>query len=303
MSRQLSQKQRFFVVLIYIVLITSIFSSFGGKVKDIVNDTTNIGVWFCSGALLIIFGIFITEPFFSRPADTITNSVAVLLALLALPDKKALTGYWLILIFILVLIILSIITIIFKTSDNKAIRTIHFIVLHIGSARVVFSPFYILSAYSFYAKNGNLAAYSLILTLWIFLCFWDPFSWLVFKSSSLSRFVKTSSNPIGEVLKTKDERSMLLTINSKSVKLHLGSLVAVKYGEDKYRIATIINIDQMQDRIFCEAYILNISTPDTFFSADELGVVPISKSLNSSTNLVYSVDTNKVMYKSLNKLL
>jgi len=271
---KLNQKQRFFVSLIYVVLITSIFASFGGKLSEIVDNTTNIGIWFCSGALLIIFGVFITEPFFNKPADTLMSCVAILLALLALPDKKALVGYGIIFSLALLMLSLSIITIVFKDAGSWLLRIVHFVVMKFGNAKFIFSPFYLLAAYSFYAVNSQIAAFCLILTLWVFLCFSDPIAWLVNKSKNFSKFLKSSITPLGIVTKSKNENILVVSSDNTAVRYEFGSTIAIQMSIDRYCIAAITGINQTHNQVHYDAYSINADSEDGLFSADELGIMP-----------------------------
>ncbi len=288
---KLNQKQRFFVSLIYIVLITLIFSSFGGKISEIVDNTTNIGIWFCTGALLIIFGVFITEPFFSKPADTLTSSITVILALLALPNKKTLIGYWIILSLALFMLALSILTITLKDTQNWFLRIIHFIVMNFGSAKFIFSPFYLLSAYSFYAINNQISAFCLILTLWIFLCFSDPITWLVQKSKSLNRILKSPSFPLGIISKSKTEDIFIITVDNPSMQYKLGSIVAIQKKSDKYCLGVITGVNHTQSITYCDVYLIRPDLENELFSTEELNITP-KNSRDIDIFYAYIIDIN-----------
>lgn len=82
MKRQLSQLQRLLVAGIYIFIIVMIYGLLNGGIADILNQSEAASVWFFSGILLIIMGMYVTEPYFSSPTDTLSNSISLILVLL-----------------------------------------------------------------------------------------------------------------------------------------------------------------------------------------------------------------------------
>ena len=82
MKRQLSQLQRLLVAGIYIFIIVMIYGLLNGGIADILNQSETASVWFFSGILLIIMGMYVTEPYFSSPTDTLSNSISLILVLL-----------------------------------------------------------------------------------------------------------------------------------------------------------------------------------------------------------------------------
>ena len=77
MKRQLSQLQRLLVAGIYIFIIVMIYGLLNGGIADILNQSEAASVWFFSGILLIIMGMYVTEPYFSSPTDTLSNSISL----------------------------------------------------------------------------------------------------------------------------------------------------------------------------------------------------------------------------------
>jgi hypothetical protein len=285
---KLNQQQRFFVALTYVVLITVIFISFGGTLSDIVDDTTNIGIWFCSGALLIIFGIYITEPFYSKPVDTITNGTAVLLSLFALPNKNALMGYWFILGIIVFLLVCSFLTIFFKDKDNKFLRVIHFIVMNLGNARFVFTPFYLLSAYSFFSLEGKHSEFVLIALLWVFLCVFDPISWLVRKIKLFKRTSATKDNFVG--FATQCSSPEIYTVESSyecNTPINTGDIVAIQLSTQLYKIGVIAWEQDLLSGRFIEIQCFDFGIIPNRFSPESLGILRYDKLMDNQS--VYSV--------------
>ncbi|MCE5189415.1 MAG: DUF87 domain-containing protein [Eubacteriales bacterium] len=280
--KKVSQQQRFFIALAYIVVITVIFLSFGGTLSEIVDDTSNMGVWFCSAALLIIFGIYLTEPFFSKPVDTITNCTSVLLTLLALPQKKALIGYWFIMTVTLVLLVLSFITIFFKDKENGFLRLVHFVVMNIGNARFVFSPFYLLSAYSFFAVAGRHAEFTLIALLWFFLCVFDPISWVLRKYNQLRIAQSPPETYIG--IATQCSAPEIYTIESSyesNVSINIGNIVGIKLSTHLYKIGVISWEQDLLSGRFIEIQCYDFGSTPNRFTCEQLGIEQTQKNVRS----------------------
>ena len=118
MKRQLSQLQRLLVAGIYIVIIVMIYGLLNGGIADLLNQSEPTSVWFFSGILLIIMGMYVTEPYFSSPTDTLSNSISLILVLTSLTNRQELKGYVGLLIYAVCMFMLSIFHMIIK--NHKA---------------------------------------------------------------------------------------------------------------------------------------------------------------------------------------
>src|SRR5690349_5538594 len=115
MKPNLSQHQRILVSLIYLGILILIFNSIGGKVTGfVIGPNPDSAIWFSTGALMIILGSYVIEPFFTKPSDAIANSTAVLISLLGLTDKNSFLEYKYIFFFSVFILFLSILTIFLK---------------------------------------------------------------------------------------------------------------------------------------------------------------------------------------------
>lgn len=108
MNRQLSQLQRLLVAGIYIVIIVMIYGLLNGGIADLLNQSEPTSVWFFSGILLIIMGMYVTEPYFSSPTDTLSNSISLILVLTSLTNRQELKGYVGLLVYAVCMFMLSI---------------------------------------------------------------------------------------------------------------------------------------------------------------------------------------------------
>lgn len=153
MKRQLSQLQRLLVAGIYIFIIVMIYGLLNGGIADILNQSEAASVWFFSGILLIIMGMYVTEPYFSSPTDTLSNSISLILVLLAITNRQELNGYIELLVYAVCMFILSIFHMIVKNYNEKAKRISFWCLKHLGSSKTMFSVVYLVSAFSFFRDN------------------------------------------------------------------------------------------------------------------------------------------------------
>ena len=93
MKSKLNQFQRLLVAIAYVFTIVLAYSILGGPIADILNQKDQASVWFFSGILLVIMGKYVTEPYFSSPSDTLSNSISLTLFLTTLIDSNKLIGY------------------------------------------------------------------------------------------------------------------------------------------------------------------------------------------------------------------
>ncbi|MFT4982966.1 MAG: hypothetical protein ACI9UR_002844 [Bacteroidia bacterium] len=85
MKINLSQSQRVFAGLIYLMVLSMIFWALDGDFWGLFFDPSlDSSLWFFSGALLIVLGKYIAEPYFSKPTDSLANSLAVIISLTSL---------------------------------------------------------------------------------------------------------------------------------------------------------------------------------------------------------------------------
>lgn len=153
MKRQLSQLQRLLVAGIYIFIIVMIYGLLNGGIADILNQSEAASVWFFSGILLIIMGMYVTEPYFSSPTDTLSNSISLILVLLAITNRQELNGYIELLVYAVCMFILSIFHMVVKNYNEKAKRISFWCLKHLGSSKTMFSVVYLVSAFSFFRDN------------------------------------------------------------------------------------------------------------------------------------------------------
>ncbi len=153
MKRQLSQLQRLFAAFVYIAIIVVLYGFLSGGISDLLDQSESTTVWFFSGILLVIMGMYVTEPYFSSPTDTLSNSISLILLLTGLVDRRELKGYWALLLYAVSMFLLSFIHMIVKDRNEKAKRATFWILKHLGSSKFMFSTVYIVSGFSYFRDN------------------------------------------------------------------------------------------------------------------------------------------------------
>lgn len=91
--------------------------------------------------------------YFSLPTDTLSNSISLILVLLAITNRQELNGYIELLVYAVCMFILSIFHMIVKNYHEKAKRVSFWCLKHLGSSKTMFSVVYLVAAFSFFRDN------------------------------------------------------------------------------------------------------------------------------------------------------
>lgn len=304
MKPELNQKQRVIVAIVYIVLLGMIFNFLGGNFNEIVfGSSVDSSVWFYSGALLIILGAYIAEPYFTKPSDAIPNSSVVIISLIGLKEKSGLIGYKFILSYAIIILILSVFAIATKESRNSLIiklgKLSYWISTRCGHNKVIFSTLYIASAISYFALQDKIVAFILILTLWICLVFFDLIGFIV---SFISKIPGILSEQIPEELGTAIgcENPNLYKFEIeyskyKKQKINLGDIVAIETNLNIGSVAIIVSKSQLINKEWLSIYLLQtINNENINIPLKSLKQITDSKSIYSKQSLVYKLNINNL---------
>lgn len=144
--------QRILAVCIYTAVFLFSCYWFNGQDLGFLTDSTNkYNLLFVSGALLLIFGSYIAEPFFTKPVDVITNSTAVILALLSVNNPENFVGYQFLFFSASSLLVLSVLVIFLSYFQKIEIfqKVFFEILTKAGQSKIVFSFVYICTIFSY----------------------------------------------------------------------------------------------------------------------------------------------------------
>jgi hypothetical protein len=145
------------------------------------------GLWFYSAFAAVILGEFLIEPFFTRPADALANSVALVIgcASASLAEAQidldaARAGRLAFVIYGVVLIGLAGVAIAFKDRTNRAGRTAARcarVVGRAGQARLIFSALLFAAGYAAFADDAGKVA--VLYLSWFLIAFVAPIEVLI----------------------------------------------------------------------------------------------------------------------------
>ncbi|WP_375325320.1 ATP-binding protein [Flagellimonas sp. GZD32] len=270
MKPSLNQKQRILAAIIYLIGLVVIFSLIGGNISKVIfGQSIDSSIWFYSGALLIVLGTYIAEPFFSKPSNVIINAVVVIVALLGLDNKSALIGYNFIFYFSVILLLLSIITIVLvdSTKDNlqKLSKVLYWISTNFGHNKVIFSLLYLLSATSYFGLKDEIVPYILMIALWICLIFFDIVGYIITFFKKLNSLISDKiSEELGTAIGCENPLFYRVEIDGlkKTGTVNLGDIVAVETEVNLGAIGVVVSKWQLLNKEWLSIYLLQKPTKE-----------------------------------------
>jgi len=309
MKNELSIIQRIFSVILYIGIFLFACHHFSGEWNFLMNSESNYNILFVSGALLLIFGTYITEPFFTKPVDVITNSIAVILALLSVKDPSAFTGYKYI-FYSSVALCSSSILLIFSSQIFNAdkLQKIFFnLIIKIGQSKVVFSAIYLLSIYSYF-KNEPVE-YIVFFTFWVIFVSQYIVENIVLFSSKIFSFIqdkKSDRKIIGEVIGCENPFLYNVEIDYKKhspTSTKKGSLVYLSLENSEGAVGIIINEKQLLNKKWLTIYLLSENNNPLIINLKSNKFINESKTIYSKDNSVYNLNLDDLSDNTQRALL
>lgn len=300
MQVKLTQLQRVIVAILYLIVLFVLFAIIDGNYNDLLWDTSNDKrIWFFSGALLIILGKYIAEPFFSKPTDAITNSLAIIITLLTITDKSKFVGYGVVLIIVFLVLIASLLTIFLKNFEGDRVDKVKLIAYKlstgIGRSSVLFSLIYIPAIYSYFLNNDSpdVVAFAVLLAFWICIVLFDIIGKTIEFLGSLFKNEKIDAEELGTAISCENPLLYHVEIDylrHKKSNVGLGDLITIENEKLSKSIGIIINKKQLLNKLWLEIFLLTekdgepIKIPQTHRLAYD-GLKSILRSLNSVSKL------------------
>ena len=239
-----------------------IYGLLNGGIADILNQSEAASVWFFSGILLIIMGRYVTEPYFSSPTDTLSNSISLILVLLAITNRQELKGYVELLVYAVCMFILSIFHMIVKNYNEKAKRISFWCLKHLGSSKTMFSVVYLVSAFSFF--RDNIPMLFAAIALWICMVPIGLVESIIAKFSQLMGIIKEKDidSCIGVAIKNSESNLYTISVpktdkKEKLVSLSRNSVYAVKVDSDSYSLGIETQRKNLIDSIWISIMLLD----------------------------------------------
>ena len=122
-----------------------------------VNIGKDAQIWFTSGLLLIILGVFVTEKYFTKPLDVIVNITSLFVVLTTLDNINAFLLYKPLLIYASIIAVIAIISFLFINEEKdknhisqKIAHSANVVSSFFGSSKMLFSVVFILSIFSYF---------------------------------------------------------------------------------------------------------------------------------------------------------
>ncbi len=162
--------QRIIAVLLYTGVFLFACYYFNDQSSSFLFDSNNkYNLIFVSGALLLVFWSYIAEPFFTKPVDVLTNSTAIILALLSVNEPEKFVWYSYILYSAFALLFLSVIVVLSSKIRRMEVaqKVLFEILTKFGQSKIIFSFIYIATVVSYFGNSP--IEFSFFITFWIIL--------------------------------------------------------------------------------------------------------------------------------------
>lgn len=296
----LSIVQRIIAVALYIGIFLLICRFFSNDWSFLTDSNNNYNLLFVSGALLLIFGTYIAEPYFTKPVDVITNTTAVILALLSIENPSSMIGYWELFYTSVALGLFSILIIFFSQFPKiEKIQYIFFeIVTKIGQSKIIFSAIYLLTIFSFFRNEP--IEYIFFFTFWIiFITKFAVESFVLWSSKIFKLLIynKGYSKIIGEAIGCENPFLYKIEIDyfkHKNSDTKKGELVYLSLDNAKGAVGIIINEKQLLNKKWITVYLLEQDNAPLKIDLKKQEFISGSKTIFSRDNAVYNLNFSDI---------
>lgn len=303
LNLNLSQRQRIIVAICYLLILFGLYKLAGGSFNIIWSGNIDSSIWFYSGAFMIILGSYIVEPYFTKPSDSIANSIAVLIALLGLSDKINFYGYQFSFYYALTILILSIITISLKDANStfwkKIGKSFYWFVENFGTSKCIFSIVYLLAIYSYFSTPEKITTFIYLTVFWICLVFFDVVGIIVEKISKLINYISNRIGyELGEAIGCENPLLYKVEIDyakHKASPVKYGDLVAIETSANIGSIGMVVDIKQLLNKKWLSVYFLQDENGDILkINLKDKKIATDLKSIFVKENLSYLLDINTI---------
>jgi len=305
--------------LIYLLVFVSIllFLKFFVIDKTFTNLPPDSQVWFTSGLLLVVLGIFVTEKYFTKPLDVIVNIVTLFVVLSTLDNAQKFLLYWPLFVYSLLvgLIALTSFVLIDEEKDKnilsqKVANSAYRISAFLGSSKMLFSIVFIISIFSYFLlsiQNNLLITKEQTAVLYL-IFFWgatlliEPIDRKLINPLIDNFKNKSSPKLIGKIIKRLNPDIIYVEQFSESPILKRGDIAEIddiKNSRGKGEISYLIFVSELKsdNKKYLQFYCLNSVNIDL----NKQGYVHKSKlpenlnnlqSYKDRDNIIGFIDTN-----------
>lgn len=298
---ELTISQRIMAVFFYLAVFLLSCYLFNGKDLSFLTDSTNkYNLLFVSGALLLVFGSYIAEPFFTKPVDVITNSTAVILALLSVNSPENFVGYQFLFISAFLLLILSVFVIFLSYfQKTKIFQKVFFEILtKTGQSKIVFSFVYICTIFSYF-KDAPLE-FAFFLTFWIVLITQFFVESIILWFSKIFDFIfynKKYSEILGEAIGCENPFLYKVEVDFLKHKINevkRGEIVYLGLENNVGAVGIIINEKQLLNKKWITIYLLEEKNRPLKINLKTKTFISSTNTIFSKNNAVYAFDVSSI---------
>jgi len=148
--------------LIYLFVFTGVLFCLKFLIIDKVfpGISNDAQVWFTSGLLLIVLGVFVTEKYFTKPLDVIVNIITLAVVLSMLDNKEKFLLFFPLSIYLIVIALIALTSFILVDQEKdknllsqRIAYSANIISGFLGSSKMLFSIVFILSIFSYFISS------------------------------------------------------------------------------------------------------------------------------------------------------
>ena len=293
--------QRIFAVFIYTTLFILSCYWFNNHNWGFLTDSTNkYNLLFVSCALLLIFGSYIAEPFFTKPVNVTTNSVAIILILLSINNPKTFIGYHFLFFSACTLLIFSILVIFLSYFQKFDVfqKVLFEILTKAGQSKIVFSFIYIFTIFSYFKENP--IEFTFFFTFWIIIItqFLVENS-LLWVSKILDFIFHSKKYPeiLGQAIGCENPFLYKIEVDflkHKAKEIKKGELVYLSLNKGLGAIGIIINEKQLLNKKWITIYLLEHNNNPLKINLKTKTFITGTNTIFSKDNAVYSFDIKTI---------
>lgn len=297
-ANNLVQKEKAAIALIYILIISLVFDFIsGGLFNFLFVDNNDAKICFLTGALLLLLGSYIVEPYFTKPSDAIVNSLAALLALLGLGDSNKFLYFGYVLTFSITVLLMGILTILFK--DTKFGRVLYYVVELLGKSKVIFSVIYIVSIYSYYGTKDSLVDFLLLTMLWVIIVYVRIIEFVYLRIKSIVKITKKKNSIFGKAIGCDNPLHYTFEHeNSKGI-LPFSSLVTINNGKGELYVGLVVHSKPKMSSTIVDTYLITNEGEALELSSDDI----TEKSIFCEDFAVKKIDINEFSEEMKKKII
>ena len=252
------------VVIMLIGLLTALLISWKYTGSPLPQDA-KIALVFQNALLLIVLGSAVLEHFFTKPADSMINSLMAGITMFGVYHTSPALAWWVVFSYCFIVFIIS--TICVATAGRQMTGSLGFIInsrlykpaIVLGKARVIFSVVFLFGLYSFYTIQSEIAV--VLIVFWgVFMAIW-PLK--IPQIISAIQFTSTDKKiPIGSLIRIDNPGILRFSINQDTEweqgepyiyqridKTQQWVLPMYSHFNDKIRVGTAITLGNNDDHI------------------------------------------------------